>query len=163
MRGPGLIAVLMSLAACDTPGSPQGRMPVAAEPPRTEGRIQAEVGTALAAALDAARAKAGLAPLGRSPALDGSARFFVRDMVRNDYFATETPAGLTTAGRAVLGGYCPLGVREIISYSTAAEDDLVAELLDNPGNRDILLWPAAVEFGFARLDGRMVLMLGDGC
>lgn len=95
-------------------------------------------------AVNAVRAREGLIPLRRDPAIDRVARAHSRDMATRGYFAHETPEGLTPPDRLARGGITGITLAAENVGLTSRPDptrEIVTHWLASPVHRRNMLAP----------------------
>ncbi|MGR3323305.1 MAG: CAP domain-containing protein [Pseudooceanicola sp.] len=135
------IALLCVLAACG------GSAPSDAPPSPDRGD------DSVIAAMNDARAAAGLAPLSADARLTEAARTHAADMIRRGYFAHNTPEGDGPSDRASAAGYEWCFVAENIAQGQSGVAEVMESWMNSPGHRANILHARPREAGVARLPG----------
>jgi len=100
------------------------------------------------------RVKYGLPPLKESSLLDETAKKKVDDMFFNQYFAHESPSGLSVADLANNTGYQFIAIGENLALGNFKDDeDLVQAWMDSPGHRENILNRSYQEIGVSVIQG----------
>jgi uncharacterized protein YkwD len=89
--------------------------------------------------VNAARAKAGCAPLRTNAQLTKAARGHSADMAKRNYFAHNTPGGVTPWIRIAQAGYPMATEAENIAAGQKTADAVVKAWLNSPGHRRNIL------------------------
>jgi uncharacterized protein YkwD len=106
------------------------------------------------------RAKRGLRPVRRVPALERAAAMQVRDMLRRRYFGHVSPTGRDVGGRAAAVGYLrgarSWTVGEVLAWlirPRPTPKSIVRAWMKSPGHRAVLLGPSFRDAGIAMAAG----------
>jgi uncharacterized protein YkwD len=89
--------------------------------------------------VNAARAKAGCAPLKVNAKLTKAARAHSADMAKRHYFAHNTPGGTTPWTRIAQAGYPKASLAENIAAGQPTADAVVKDWLNSPPHRQNIL------------------------
>jgi hypothetical protein len=103
---------------------------------------------------NAERTKAGLSLFKINVKLSASAGFKVKDMFYSQYFAHESPSGITIGDLAASVGYEFIAIGENLALGNFENDeDLVNAWMNSPGHRENILNPKYKEMGVAVAKG----------
>jgi hypothetical protein len=103
---------------------------------------------------NAERTKAGLSLFKINVKLSASAGFKVKDMFYSQYFAHESPSGITIGDLAASVGYEFIAIGENLALGNFENDeDLVNAWMNSPGHRENILNPKYKEIGVAVAKG----------
>lgn len=154
------IAVCLTLAQCGTAQVTTGTIatPVGSGSPQT-------VSSSGAAALNAIRARHGLAPVRPDATLARVADAHARDMLANGFFGHTSSNGNTIVERAHAQGYRFCQIAENLARGQSGFDTVLRQWMGSPGHRRNVLHPDVTGFGLTRAPGNLwVLVLGSpGC
>lgn len=106
--------------------------------------------------INAERRRVGVPRLERSGALARAAERHSRDMTRRNYFSHTSPSGATPRQRARRAGYSPAMIGENLAFGTGAwgtPAGTVAQWLDSPGHRRVMLSPDVRDLGVGAVSG----------
>lgn len=117
---------------------------------RDLGRVRAE----MLARVNAARRKAGVAPLRASADLDQAAQRHAEDMLARGYFAHQSPERKSVRERAQAAGYDWRTIGENIAENQFSVDEVMETWLRSPGHRRNILSPDFKELGVGLARGR---------
>jgi uncharacterized protein YkwD len=107
------------------------------------------------ARINAARRRAGLAPLAAHPALDRAAQRHAADMAARGFYSHDNPEGLSPRDRAGRAGYGPARlIGENIARGARSPEQAVELWLDSRAHRKILLEASFSETGVGIAAGR---------
>lgn len=106
-----------------------------------------QVRSALLAAVNAERQRAGASPLVASSGLDRAAQRHAEDMLTRHYFAHESPEGHTVAERAKAAGYDWRAIGENIAEGQTSVAEVMSTWMHSPGHRRNILNPTYREMG----------------
>lgn len=101
--------------------------------------------------INALRARSGLAPLNRAPALDSAASAHARDMAQGAFFAHTSSNGDTVMSRVQKQGYGACLVAENIAWGHSSLGKVLEGWMSSPGHRANILSKGASEYGLAHL------------
>ena len=100
------------------------------------------------------REKNGLPPLKENTKLDESAELKAQDMLKNQYFAHDSPSGVTVGNLADGAGYQFIAIGENLALGNFENDEvLVQAWMDSPGHRANILNNRYQEIGVMVLKG----------
>jgi len=100
------------------------------------------------------RTKYGLQPLKENTKLDASAEIKAQDMLKNQYFAHESPAGVKVDDLVASVGYDFIAIGENLALGNFKDDEtLVQAWMDSPGHRANILNNKYQEIGVAVVKG----------
>jgi len=100
------------------------------------------------------RAKYGLPPLKENTKLDASAEIKAQDMLKNQYFAHESPTSAKVDDLVVNVGYDFIAIGENLALGNFKDDEtLVQAWMDSPGHRANILNNKYQEIGVAVVKG----------
>jgi len=100
------------------------------------------------------RAKYGLQPLKENTKLDASAEIKAQNMLKNQYFAHESPTGARVDDLVVSVGYDFIAIGENLALGNFKDDEtLVQAWMDSPGHRANILNNKYQEIGVAVVKG----------
>lgn len=100
------------------------------------------------------RAKYGLPPLKENTKLDASAEIKAQDMLKNQYFAHESPTGARITDLVASVGYDFIAIGENLALGNFKDDEtLVQAWMDSPGHRANILNNKYQEIGVAVVKG----------
>jgi uncharacterized protein YkwD len=103
---------------------------------------------------NAQRAKYGLPPLKENTKLDASAEIKAQDMLKNQYFAHESPTGARVDDLVASVGYDFIAIGENLALGNFKDDEtLVQAWMDSPGHRANILNNKYQEIGVAVIKG----------
>lgn len=124
-----------------------------------------DVSTRGAPALNALRARHGLAPLGTDPVLARIARGHAQDMMTNSFFGHVSSDGRSIVERTRAQGYAFCHVAENLAMGQGDFDAVLAQWMTSPAHRRNVLHRNVDAFGLVRGPGNLwVLVLGrPGC
>jgi len=137
-----------------TPPPPRPKpSPVPSPAPQPRGRADPAVAAAVYALTNEMRTNAGLTPLARNSALDGSAGSYAGVLGTNDWFAHEGPDGSTLVSRAEAAGYTSwkyLAENLYRGFYSEAAETIVRTWADSPGH-------------YSNMMGLQIAEIGVGC
>ena len=110
-------------------------------------RDLAPVRSAVLAAVNAERRKAGVPPLAPDSKLDVAAQRHAEDMLARHYFAHESPEGLSVRDRAKDAGYDWRAIGENIAEGQTSAAEVMDTWMHSPGHRRNILKPDFRELG----------------
>lgn len=100
------------------------------------------------------RQKNGLPPLKENKELDQSAKTKAADMLKNQYFAHESPLGVGVSDLAKNAGYDYIIIGENLAMGNFSNDsDLLDAWMNSPGHRDNILNSKYQEIGVSVISG----------
>ncbi|OGZ17916.1 MAG: hypothetical protein A2Z78_01785 [Candidatus Nealsonbacteria bacterium RBG_13_36_15] len=96
----------------------------------------------------------GLPPLTENKQLDTTALMKVKDMFENQYFAHDSPSGVTMVDLAESTGYRFIAIGENLALGNFENDKVVVQAwMDSPGHRANILSKKYTEIGVAVIKG----------
>lgn len=102
-----------------------------------------------------ARAKQGLAPLTENQKLSTSAKMKAEDMLKNQYFAHNSPSGTTPSYLADSAGYVYSSFGENLAYGNFKNNDaLMNGWMNSSGHKANILNPSYTEIGVSVIKGK---------
>ncbi len=103
---------------------------------------------------NARRKDNGLSALSENQNLDNAAMAKAKDMFKNQYFAHNSPSGITPSGLVVQYGYDYIMTGEnLILGNFASDKEAVDAWMNSPGHRENILNPKYTEIGAAVMKG----------
>ena len=113
-----------------------------------------QVRSALLAAVNAERKRAGGPPVTANSKLDQAAQRHAEDMLARHYFAHESPEGHTIRERAKEAGYDWRAIGENIAEGQTSVAEVMSTWMHSPGHRHNILSPDFKELGTGLALGR---------
>lgn len=135
--------------------------------PATQAATAATTGSlpaqGLGAALNAARAAEGLAPLRENARYGAAAQAHANDMARSGQFSHVGSDGSRLADRVRAQGCTYRMLAENIAFGQRSEAEVLAGWLGSPGHRSNIMVARADAYGLGKAGIYWVMVLGQGC
>ncbi|GAA2741209.1 hypothetical protein GCM10009868_06490 [Terrabacter aerolatus] len=146
-----------STAASGTASSPSPslttRPPAPLRTATTSAPPPAEAAGQVVDLVNAARSRAGCAPVSVNPALRSAAQGHSDDMAARDYFSHTSPDGSTFAGRIRSAGYLGGAIAENIAAGQPSAESVMNAWMASPGHRANILNCAYRDIGVGHASG----------